>query len=105
MKLADEIEAMRQRMVEEHEQAMNQLDHLEKRMLAGDAEIMRKIETIAHLQQRNATDIVRHLLKIAHRIGHLPNPRTLDPEPLDGDGARASARPALDRSYDRAGVH
>lgn len=105
MKLADQIEAMRRHMVEEHAAAMADLEHLETRMLTGDAEIMRKIEAIAAMQERNAADIVRHLLKIAARIGYLPNPRTLDSEDVNGEHAPVSARPALDPSYIPAGVH
>jgi hypothetical protein len=111
MKLAEQIDAMRARMVEEHEFSLNQLDHLEKRMLTGDAEIMRKIESIKALQTRNATDIVRSLLTVANRVGYLPAPASVAPPPLppvdDEDQAQANvlaAEYAMAEMSDPAGA-
>ena len=73
-KLADEIDILRRRMVEENECTLNQLDHFEKRMIAADAEEMRKLESIIATQNRNAIDKWHFLQTIAARIGYLPRP-------------------------------
>lgn len=114
MKLAEQIEAMRQRMVEEHSFSMNQLEHLEKRMLVGDAEIMQKIESIKSMQTRNATDIVRALLTVANRVGYLPSPATVAPPPIPQRGQAAgleggalnaaTAATAMDAIIDQSGA-
>lgn len=113
MKLSEQIDAMRARMVEEHEFSLNQLEHLEMRMLTGDAEIMRKIERIKSLQTRNATDIVRGLLTIANRVGYLPAPTDIAPPAardqageLEDAGALnvMAAAAAMDAIIDQSGV-
>lgn len=73
MKLADQIEAMRKRLVDEHQCALNDLEHLQQIVQQGDADVMRKIQEISALQSRNATDIMRSLLRVADRIGYLPS--------------------------------
>ncbi len=75
MKLADQIETMRKRMVEENQFALNQIEHLEKRMITADAEVLRRLGDVKELQSQNATAIARELLTIANRIGFLPNPQ------------------------------
>lgn len=74
MKLADQIEVMRKRMVEEHQFAMNAVEHLEKRLVADDDELLRRLDDIKGLQAANALRVAQDLLTIANRIGFLPSP-------------------------------
>jgi hypothetical protein len=74
MKLADQIEAMRRSMVEEHQFAMNQLDHLQARLAADHPVLMQKISEITAIQAMQGTEVVQGLMRIASRIGHGPSP-------------------------------
>jgi hypothetical protein len=126
MKLADQIEVMRRNMVEEHQFQMNQLDHLQKRLVADHPDVMHKIAEITALQAMQGTEVIQALLRVASRIGHVPSPEQIEfaqqqtrpaapPPPSAGHqtplgpppiprGQRQAAREEMDRVIARADV-
>lgn len=93
-RLADQIEALRVKMLDEHGEAMRLLDGLDKRLFANDADIMRRLESILSEGERRKGDIVRAMQTLAARIGCLPPPAQSPVQRVEGGAVAAQTRKA-----------
>lgn len=79
MDLADQIEALRQQMLDEHERLMDQVAGLDQAIVNADVDLMRALQTISDGQAHRAADIIHTMEVIRSRIARgmpLPPPQS-----------------------------
>lgn len=70
--LAQQIEALRTRMLDSHGDEMYLVARLAADIAQRDAELLTEIEDILHAHEQRRCDAVRALHTLAARIGHVP---------------------------------
>lgn len=91
--LADEIEALRLKMVETTEEEKHLVDTLGQRLKEADTEIMCALEQIVADQEHRRRDIAGLLSTIASRIGHVPRSSAARPPPLPAQRTTVNVAP------------
>lgn len=106
--LAQQIDALRVRMLEAHNAEMEAIGRASSDLFARDAELMRQIEALLLDHQERRGDIARALASLAARIGYVP-PVEAQPAPLQGQSPTAApalgARPVYVPGPPARGVH
>lgn len=101
MTLSDQIDELRQRMMDEHALEMAAVQQLDEFLQDRDLALMQALRAVLEQDERRQQDIVLVLHKLATRIGALPMaaiPPLPAREPLAANDMPRVARPA-ERSY------
>jgi len=82
MSLAEQIERLRQQMVDAHTREMTAADALSAAMHEGDTALIDGLRTILSDQDKRRSEIAHLVRVLAQRVGHAPAP--LQTVPVDG---------------------
>lgn len=114
--LAEDIEALRLRMVETIEEEAAIVDTLGQRMHEADMKVMRAVEQLLVDQELRRRNISHLIATLAARVGHVPRLTTPPPLPKltmpadeyeagEQDDPQSSARASANHYANAAGVH